>query len=419
MADYRLTPPEEILETTVQHLPLSKSISARALLLNSITRNAQAVDHSKVADCSDTRVIAACLPLRSGTADVADCGTAARFLTSFYAATPGVDIIIDGGNRLRQRPIAPLVDALRSLGANIEYVGTDGRLPLHIQGRQLSGGAVKLNASASSQFASALALMAPTMAAPLTIDLGGEIPSMPYLLMTLKMLANRGVEWEQRGYAFHIANTPCKPCDIEAEGDWSAAAFWYAIAGVSAGWVTLPQLQRPSLQGDAILCNIGERFGVITNDADEGTGVELSATPDLWSRLDMDMADYPDLVAPLAVTAALINLPFVFTGVGNLRYKESDRIAAIIEELARIGIIASATDDTLQWEGERQPVTEMPVFDSHGDHRIAMALAPVALFIPGIIIRNAHVVEKSYPDFWLDLADAGFTVEDISSTPEP
>lgn len=413
--DYRLTPPEEILETTVQHLPLSKSISARALLLNTITRNAQAVDPTRVADCLDTRVLASALALRSGVAHCADCGTAARFLTAFYAGTDGVDITLDGSERLRRRPIAPLVEALRSLGADIEYAGADGCLPLHIRGRQLAGGTVRLDASASSQFASALALMAPTMAAPLVIDLGGEIPSMPYLLMTLRMLANRGVEWERQGYAFHIANTPCRPAQIEAEGDWSAAAFWYAIAGVSAGWVTLPQLRLPSLQGDAVLSEIGERFGVITAQAEDGPGVELSATPDIWSRLDMDMADYPDLVAPLAVTAALIGVPFVFSGVANLRHKESDRLAALVEELDRIGIVATASADTLQWEGERRPVEQLPVFDSHNDHRIAMAFAPVALFVPGIIIRHAEVVEKSYPHFWEDLAAAGFTVEEVTT----
>ena len=412
--DYRLTPPEEILETTVQHLPLSKSISARALLLNSITRNAQAVDPARVADCADTRVLAAALALRSGVADCVESGTAARFLTAFYAGTDGVDITVDGGERLRQRPIAPLVDALRSLGADIAYAGAEGCLPLRIRGRRLRGGEVHLDATASSQFASALALMAPTMAAPLTIDLGGEIPSMPYLLMTLRMLANRGVECERRGYAVHIANTPCRPAEIEAEGDWSAAAFWYAIAGVSAGWVTLPQLRLPSLQGDAVLSEIGERFGVITAEAEDGEGVELSATPDIWSRLDMDLSDYPDLAAPLAVAAALIGMPFVFSGVANLRHKECDRLAAVAEELLRIGIVASVGADTLQWEGQRFPVTEMPVFDTHNDHRIAMVFAAVALFVPGIVIRHAEVVEKSYPGFWDDLAAAGFTVEEVA-----
>ncbi len=409
--NYKIFPPEEILETTVARLPLSKSVSARALLMHALTPNAGAIDLNRLADCNDTRIIRACVDIRQGAVDVADCGTAARFLTAFYAAIEGVDVVVSGTERMNQRPMGPLVDALRSLGADISYEASEGTLPIHIRGRRLRGGDVDLDASSSSQFASALAIIAPTMEAPLRINLGGEIASMPYLKMTLQMIENRGIRAEIAGYTAEIDAAPYRDIPIETEGDWSAAGYWYEIAAVTAGWVTIPSLKENSLQGDKLLAQIGERFGVVTEFGDDGA--ELSATPDLYSRLDLDMSDNPDLVPALAVVACLINIPFVFSGVANLRHKESDRIAVLCQELSRCGWMLQCSDDTLEWDGTIVPVGEMPVFSSHGDHRMAMAFAPIAQVIPGIVIQGAEAVGKSYPGFWDDLREAGFTLEDV------
>ena len=409
--NYRIFPPEEILETTIARLPLSKSISARALVLNALTPGGRVPDKSRLADCNDTHVIAEALKIRQGNVDIADCGTAARFLTAFFAATEGVDVIISGTERMNQRPVGSLVDALCQLGAQIEYCGTEGCLPLHICGCRLNGGEVSLNASASSQFASALAMIGPTMREPLRINLGGEIASMPYLTMTLRMLENRGVRAEIAGYTVEVDATPCRDIKIECEPDWSAAGYWYAIAAVTAGWVTIPGLKRNSLQGDKILAEIGERFGVLTEFTDKGA--ELSATPDLYSRLDLDLSDNPDLAPMLAVVGCMVNMPYIFTGVANLRHKESDRINAIMEELFRCGWVLRSDGNTLEWEGTIVPVGEMPVFSSRGDHRMAMALAVISQWIPGIVIRNAEAVAKSYPGFWDDLRDAGFILQEV------
>lgn len=407
--DVRIIPPEEILETTVTRLPLSKSIAARVLVLHAITADARALDPSLLPDCDDTRVLAAALACDCGNVDVEACGTAARFLTAYFAARPGTDVTLGGTPRLNVRPVAPLVDALRSLGADITYAGAEGQLPLRIKGKSLCGGTVRLDASASSQFASALALVAPLMRQPLAIELGGEIASMPYLKMTLAMLEARGVETSRDGYTVTVANTPCRDCAVESEADWSAAAFWYGIAAVTAGWVTLPGLRVPSLQGDSVLATVGERFGVLT-EFNDGVA-ELSATPDLFSRLDMDMADYPDLVPVIAVIGCLINIPYRLTGVANLRHKESDRLAALAAELRRCGWVLEVGPDFLEWEGAAEPVTEMPRMDSRGDHRLAMAFASIGAFVPGLVITGAEAVAKSYPGFWDDLRDAGFTVE--------
>lgn len=404
----RIFPPTEMIETTVTRLPLSKSVAARALILAAMSGDT--VDEAKLPECNDINVLKEALANGGDKADVADSGTALRFLTAFYAATEGREVTVTGTERLCERPISPLVEALRSLGADITYIDREGYAPLRISGKRLEGGEVSLNAGASSQFASALALAAPLMKNGLVIHLGGQIPSMPYLKMTLSMLEARGVEAYIEGYDVYIrpSDKPLKATEQEAEPDWSAASYWYAIAGVSAGWVTLPGLAAKSLQGDSVLKDIGDRFGVVTEFTDDGA--ELSATPDIYSRLDMDLSDWPDLVPALAVTGALTRLPFVFTGVGNLRHKESDRIAALTEGLAQLGIVTSSGADTFSWEGERVPIMKMPEIDPHGDHRIAMAFAVASLALPGIAILHPEVVEKSYPGFWADLSDAGFTI---------
>lgn len=401
-----------MLETTVEHLPLSKSVAARALILSALSHGE--VDDSKLPDCMDICVLKNALDKISDTAagqisvDVADSGTALRFLTAFCASREGLDVVLGGSERLCERPISPLVDTLRALGADIEYVRADGHAPLRIRGHRLAGGEANLDATASSQFASALALVAPTMENGLRINLGGQIPSMPYLKMTLSMLEARGIDAHVEGYTAVIPAGKIQPIDAECERDWSAASYWYAIAAVSAGWVTLAGLEKSSLQGDAVLASLGERFGVLTEFTDEGA--ELSAHPDIFSRLDMNLSDWPDLVPALAVVGAMTGLPYVFSGVGNLRHKESDRLAALAEGLRALGVITEVGAETFAWEGERAPILKMPEIDPHGDHRIAMAFAVASFAIPGIVIKNPEVVSKSYPAFWDDLGAAGFTI---------
>ncbi len=414
----RIFPPEEILETTVTRLPLSKSVSARALVLAALTPGASLPDPDQLAVCDDSEVLQRALQHTTGEVNINASGTALRFLTAYYAATEGADVVLTGIERLRERPVAPLVDALRSLGADIEYMAADGCAPLRIRGRRLNGGTVRLDASLSSQYASALAMVGATMRGGLRIELGGQIPSQPYLTMTLAMMQARGVDAGMEGYAVVVPEGTYKQVECESEPDWSAASYWYSIAAVTAGWVTLPGMKYPSVQGDSILATIGERLGVVTEfDSD---GAQLSASPEVYSRLDIDMSDYPDLVPALAVTAALVGIPFVLTGVANLRLKESDRIEAVQRNLRQLGIITQAGADVLSWEGERMPIAELPVIDPVGDHRIAMAFAAVAVYLPGMVINDCEVVEKSYPGFFDDLRDAGFTFADPSDPlPEP
>jgi len=406
--DYKIFPPEEILETSVT-LPLSKSISARALVMGALG----ASEAGAVADCADTRAIAGALSGHATNINIGAAGTAMRFLTAYYAATPGADIIIDGSERMRQRPIGALVDALRRLGADIEYTCLEGFPPLKIKGMSLSGGEIEVDSSLSSQYVSAILMVAPVMKSPLTLKLSGDIVSMPYINMTVQMMRDRGIDAEIERDTVYVRGGRygggCRPI----EPDWSAAAFWYEIAAITAGWVTLNGLKAHDIQGDKALADIFPKLGVLTEFTDEGA--ELSATPDLYSRLDIDMTDTPDLVQALAVTACAIGMPFRMTGVGNLRIKETDRLEALRRELLKVGCVVEIEgDDVIAWEGRRMPVTEMPQIDTYNDHRMAMAFAPLSVFVPGIVVRDAEVVDKSYPAFWDDLRAAGFTVVDAN-----
>lgn len=421
--DLRLTPPDDILQARVT-LPLSKSISNRALIINALTPGASPLP--RVAQCDDTDAMAVALASPDAREiNIGAAGTAMRFLTAFYAATERTQAVtLDGSERMRRRPIGPLVDALRTLGADIEYAGEEGFPPLVIKGRKLSGGAISIPASISSQYVSALLMAAPVMEQGLEITLEGEVMSLPYIKMTLGMMAEAGAKADMEGNVIKVgpggyrAGSP-----LTVEADWSAAAFWYELDALTAGWLTIEGgLRRPSesLQGDAAAEGIFLRLGVTTewDDLEEGGDCELSGNPDADARLDTDLRHTPDLTQPVVVTCAMLGIPFTISGLDSLRIKETDRLEALRMELAKLGLTVEITDDplrgiTLSWDGSRKPVFEAPAFDTYDDHRMAMAFAPVAAMIPGTVIRSAEVVSKSYPGFWDALGEAGFTVEEI------
>ncbi|MDE6526072.1 MAG: 3-phosphoshikimate 1-carboxyvinyltransferase [Muribaculaceae bacterium] len=411
--DYRIFPPEEILETSVT-LPPSKSIAARRLILNYIAgQKPSAADDA----CGDTAVLASALasglPSDGSDIDVGAAGTAMRFLTALCAATDGCSCVLSGSERMCERPIGPLVDVLRVLGADITYLGDEGFPPLRINGRRLAGGSVEIDASVSSQYVSALMMVVPLLGDDLTVRLLGEARSMPYIRMTAALMERHGATVGLDRDKVEIARAPLKVCDY-AEPDWSAAAFWYEIAAVTAGWVTLEGLSDDTVQGDREAAKLFERLGVLTESSAEGA--ELSATPDLYNSLDADLADMPDAVPALVVTCCLTGIPFRLSGIDALRHKESDRIAALCAEMAKIGCLleTEAYGTVLSWDGRRVPVRSLPEFDPYGDHRMAMALAPVSVFVPGIVVRDAEVVAKSYPSYWQQLVDAGFRLADPS-----
>lgn len=413
--DLKIFPPDELTGVPVA-LPLSKSESNRQLIIAALTPGGKRPQ--TVAECDDTDALLGGLDATSGCVNVGAAGTAMRFLTAYFACKPGVDLVLDGSERMRRRPIAPLVDALRSLGADIEYAAAEGFPPLRIKGRMLEGGVADLDATVSSQFVSALLMVAPTMQHGLTLNLRGRIISTPYILMTLSLMEAAGVKARADFDAGTISVDYglYKPTLPDVEADWSAASYWFEIAAVSAEPVSLLGLRERSLQGDAAVGRLFEITGLRSNFDSDGT-LRLQLTPDAGSQLAVDFSNNPDLAQTMAVTCCLLALPFRFDGLQSLRIKETDRLAALQMELSKLGFIVDIEEPgTLIWRGARfDPGDEIEPIATYTDHRMAMAFAPAALYFPGLQINNAEVVSKSYPRFWNHMRAAGFTLEEVNN----
>ncbi len=410
--NYRIFPPEEMIDTTI-NLPLSKSISNRTLIINALTQGASPL--VSVARCDDTDVLAQALQSDSDEINIGAAGTAMRFLTAYFATRHGRVVTLDGSERMRQRPIKALVDVLRQCGANIEYAGVEGFPPLRIVGCSLAGGEVSLPASISSQYVSALLMIAPLMSDGLTLTLEGEITSRPYILMTLELMRRAGVECEFCGNVITVPHGQYREADVVVEADWSAASYWYEISALSAGCVALKGLDRNSLQGDSQLVKYFSMLGVDTEFSDKKVSLILS--PEQMSRIEIDLSEQPDIAQTIAVTCCMLRIPFKLTGLATLKIKETDRLAALQRELAKLSFdVIIEQGSQLIWNGGQHPVFEEPRIDTYKDHRMAMAFAPVALYLPGLVINDIDVVSKSYPDFWSHLAEAGFVCVDADNT---
>lgn len=408
--NYRIFPPDDLLQTRID-LPLSKSESNRALAIAAFTPDASLPE--RMADCADTRAMTAALTSQSDNINIGAAGTAMRFLTAYFACCCGRTVTLDGSERMRNRPIGPLVDALRSCGASIEYAGKEGFPPLRIEGRSLKGGTVSIDATISSQYISALMMAAPTMTDGLTLSLVGEVASATYIALTADMMRRAGIDVEISASEIIIHPGKYAPVDWHIGADWSAASYWYEIEALTSGFVTLNGLDAASCQPDRAVADIFSNLGVQTCFEGEDGGIDLLASPDLSPRLSIDLSNNPDLAQTIVVSCVMIGIPFHISGLSSLRIKETDRIDALMKELLKTGvIIEEETPGTLVWDGTRRPLTSLPEFDTYDDHRMALAFAPVALYIPGIVIRNPEVVSKSYPSYWDDLKTAGFLIVD-------
>ncbi|MGL4293754.1 MAG: 3-phosphoshikimate 1-carboxyvinyltransferase [Bacteroidales bacterium] len=404
---YQIQAPEKC-RTNIT-LPASKSISNRALILNALSYSPYLPEN--LSDCDDTRVMVSAFESDSNRFDIGAAGTSMRFLTAFLSKIGGI-WEITGSERMKNRPIAVLVDALNACGARIEYLEKEGFPPLKITGRALKGGELKLDGSISSQYISALLMIAPTMEKGLTLHLEGKIISVPYIRMTLGMLNNFGIRSEWEGNRIHIAPQEFHPVHFRVESDWSAASYWYEIASLAKdAEIALSGLQKESLQGDARIAEFFTQLGVDTRFTD--TGVILSNNGDSAARIDLDLSDQPDLAQTLAVTCALKKIPFRFTGLESLKIKETDRIVALRDELRKLGfVLHDRNDNELFWEGETCESESNPEIKTYEDHRMAMAFAPAAFFMPDIRIAHPEVVSKSYPAYWEDLKKAGFIISE-------
>lgn len=378
-------------------LPASKSISHRALIINALCEDGGTIEN--LSDCDDTVVLARALQCESGTIDVGASGTALRFLTA-YLATKNGSFTLTGTVRLLQRPIAPLVDALRTLGADIRYLENDDFAPLAINGKKLHGGELTPHFEQSSQFFSALMLIAPYLDTALTLHFTQTPHSFPYIEMTAAMMRQAGANVTIENNKISIENTPYQRTNWTIERDWSAASYWYELLAIEQrGRFLLHHLQPSTLQGDAHIATLFQDFGIETKFIADGAEIchKDKTAP---ATLQYDFGNMPDIVPTMAVTCCVRGTMFHFTGVENLRLKESDRIGALSAELKKCGfVLTQPTSDSLAWDGTRCSAEPAPTICAHNDHRIAMAFAPLATKMP-LHIGHPEVVSKSCPKFF-------------------
>lgn len=411
---YILKAPEAIKATI--DLPASKSISNRALVIHALSGGTELPDN--LSDCDDTEVIISALRDMPDVIDIKAAGTAMRFMTAYLSVTPG-EHVITGTDRMKQRPIRVLVDALRELGADIAYEGKEGYPPLRINGTTLDGGYVEIPGNVSSQFISALLMIGPELTRGIELKLTGDIISRPYIDLTIAVMRDFGAEAEWTDVDTIKVEPVCyRPSRFLIENDWSAASYWYEIVALSRdedAEVRITGLADGSLQGDSSIRFLFSMLGVKTvfDTREKGlpTTVTLKRTMKKAPRLDYDFVNQPDMAQTFVVCCALMDVPFRFTGLSSLKIKETDRIDALKTEMRKLGYVVRETAiGELSWNGERCEPSADIIIDTYEDHRMAMAFAPVSLFVPGLKINNPGVVSKSYPHFWADLAKAGFVI---------
>jgi 3-phosphoshikimate 1-carboxyvinyltransferase len=405
---YLLIPPTALQGTVV--LPTSKSISNRVLIINALAESDMPIEG--VSDCDDTRVMLNVLQSNDTKFDVGAAGTSMRFLTAFLSKIVG-KWEITGSERMKNRPIKLLVDALNELGAKIEYIEKEGYPPLRIYGSALQGGRIEMQGNVSSQYISALLMLAPTMQQGLRLVLQGDIISVPYIQMTIKIMEQFGIQSYWKGNEIYIPNQAYTPVPFVVEGDWSAASYWYEMLALAPqGEVELKGLYKDSVQGDAAIATIFEHIGVKTKFTKQG--VILSKKAPKKGKLVYNFVNQPDLAQTCVVCCCLLGIPFYFSGLQSLKIKETDRIYALVTELKKLGYVVHQKDNSiLEFNNERCDVATEQSIDTYDDHRMAMAFAPACIKVGEISINEPHVVTKSYPNFWVDLQSLGFTLHQM------
>lgn len=407
---YLISKPESSLKGSIV-LPSSKSIANRALIIHALSYSPFPIENLSESD--DTRVMEQVFNSNTSHFDIGHAGTAMRFLTAFLSQIVG-EWTITGSDRMKQRPIGILVDALNKLGARIEYMEKEGFPPLKIYGSHLKGCVLELDGSVSSQYISALLMIAPTLEGGLTLRLKNKITSRPYIAMTLKLMEQFGVNHVWKANEIRIAEQTYRARPFGVEADWSGASYWYEMA-VLADEVDmeLEGLRIPSLQGDAILAQWFEQLGIQTIATDKGSRLTKKDQP-LPGFLHLNFIENPDVAQTFAVLCIMKHIPFHFTGLETLKIKETNRIAALQDELAKFGVrLTEPAHGELKWDGSF-PLEKhsLPEIETYHDHRMALAFAPACLSIGKVAILDPMVITKSYPGYWEDLKKVGFEIEE-------
>ena len=409
---YLLSKPDRHLQGTI-YLDGSKSISNRALIIRALCGQDFPIEH--LSTSRDTTTLQQLLAQEQGTFDCGAAGTTFRFLTAYLALQPGSQVLT-GSERMKKRPIGVLVEALRQLGASINYLEKEGYPPLQINAPTIGNTkALSISAGTSSQFISALLMIAPYLPNGLDLELEGLIVSRPYIEMTLSLIAHFGVPHEWTGQTIRIQPRPYQARSFKVEADWSAASYYYAMAAFADQLdLHLHGLGANSLQGDSVLVEMMQHFGVTTRFTKKGLHLQKGETPK--PAFEWDFIRCPDIAQSLAVVCGGLGIPGLFSGLETLSIKETDRIAALKEELAKVQVsfaqlpahFSKRSDKTFYIVEDKAQIA-MPTFATYEDHRMAMAFAPLAMLAP-IRIQDPAVVGKSYPKFWEDIATLGFEV---------
>lgn len=395
---------EQKLEEVSIQLPASKSISNRALIVQALT--SQTIELKNLSQAKDTLILQDLLSHDSADKNVGMAGTAARFLCAFLS-TKERTFRVDGEERMRQRPMQDLLNALEKLGASINYLDQNGFLPVEINGRHKKGGELAIDASVSSQFVSALMLIAPKLPGGLTIQLLGELVSKPYILMTQSVLAHFGIAVNFSSNSIHIPEQRFIPTPLTIESDWSSASYFYsALCLLDEGSLLLKNLSFNSWQGDEICADIYFRLGI--RSTKQGEDVLLEKTGQVTHYLRYDFSDCPDLAQTVICTCVGLGVAGEFSGLHTLRNKETDRISAMQNELRKLNWSLEEKEPNrflLLRKVEKHPI-DLNI-NTYNDHRMAMAFAPLTICYGQLTIENLDVVNKSFPDFWKEMKKIG------------
>lgn len=394
-------------------LSTSKSISNRLLIIQALCDSPFTIH--RLSDSDDTRILIKALQSNDKLVNIGPAGTSMRFLTAYFAGNTGKKPpyrILTGSERMKNRPIAILVEALNQLGASISYHERKGFPPLKIESRKLTGNQLAIDGSVSSQYITALLLIAPRLEQGLRLKLENKITSRAYIQLTLQLMQYFGIQYEWQGKTIYIPHQSYKNKDITVEADWSSASYWYSAAALcNTVDLTLKGLTENSLQGDSALATLYEPLGVHTTFGQNY--IHLSKTSTRPKNFSFDFQNNPDIAQTMAVSLVMLNIPFHFKGLETLRIKETDRILALQNELKKLGAkLTIPNDGQLQWDGKRdsQLAHAIPEIKTYKDHRMAMAFAPAAIHLP-LQIDDPLVVSKSYPKFWDDLCKMGFKID--------
>jgi 3-phosphoshikimate 1-carboxyvinyltransferase len=389
------------------NLEASKSISNRLLIIRELCDNKFNIEN--LSNAKDTRILTKILNDFKSQKDIdcKDAGTALRFALAFLATKDG-NWVVSGSKRMHERPIKPLVDCLLELGTEIKYLNKNGFPPIEIKGGELKSEKLIIKGNISSQFISALLMIAPKLENGIHLEIVSKVLSKPYIKMTLELMSEFGINYSWKNNLIKIEKQSYIGKKMMVENDWSAASFWYSFVALSkTGQIEIPKLNKSSIQGDSILSEIFSNLGVKTSF--KKNSIILSRNSKSVKELNLDLSNYPDLGLPLIVTCSGLGIKAHLKGLKNLQIKESKRLEVIQKELKKFNINTQIDNSSISIKENQKIEQPTSIIDCHNDHRIPMSIAPLSMKINCISFENKNVVNKSYPDFWKDLEVAGIS----------